>query len=117
MLGNAQLDGVEQLFGIKFSEAERKLLTTSKSLLDYLDRQRAYLLRQYIAPSQCPACLKPTCVRAAADGCKDGMDWDGIHPDEDHHCQRCGARIVMRMPLAGDIFFTLHPDEARAVKA
>lgn len=117
MLSNEVLNEIEKIYGTKFklTEAERRLLTSDRKLLSPIESQRAYVLRTYIAQAQCPACLKPTCVRAAQDGAENGIDWGELHPDEDHHCQRCGARLVMRMPLVGDIFFTLHQSEATPV--
>ena len=105
---------IEERYGITLSEKERMLLTTPKDLLSPVECQERYLLGQDLAPVQCPACLSVICRLSAL---RDGReDIGGHHPDEDHWCPRCGARLTWHLPLTGDGFFTIHPSEARPVK-
>lgn len=110
-----QLREIEQKYRITLTDGERMLLTTPTDLLSPVERQQRYLLGKDLAPLQCPACLSVICRLSAL---RDGReDIGGHHPDEDHWCPRCEARLVWHLPLMGDSFFTIHPSEARPVKS
>lgn len=105
----------EERYQITLTDGERMLLTTPTDLLGPIECQQRYLLGKDLAPVQCPACLSVICRLSAL---RDGREDIGAsHPDEDHWCPRCGARLVWHLPLMGDSFFTIHPSEARPVKS
>lgn len=108
-----EIRAIEERTGLTLTEEERRLLTTPKDVLGNLDGQRKYLLGIDLASRQCPACLSTICRLAAL---RDGREnIGGHHPDGDHWCPRCGARLTWNVAFVGDPFFTIHPSEARPV--
>jgi hypothetical protein len=113
-VNDEEVKTLERRYGITLSERERMLLTTSRDLLGNIENQQRYLLGQDLAPVQCPACLSVICRLSAL---RDGReDIGGHHPDEDHWCPRCDARLAWRLGLTGGSWFTIHPDEARPAR-
>lgn len=110
-----EIEEIEGRYGITLSKRERMLLTTPGDMLGNIENQQRYLLGQDLAPVQCPACLSVICRLAAL---RDGReDIGAIHPDEDHWCPRCEARLTWHLGLTGGSWFSIHPSEARPVKS
>lgn len=111
---DARLKALEERLQITLTDHERMLLTTSKSLLSPRESQEAFLLGIALGGRQCPACLSTICQHAAARG---GLDLGKHTPDDDYECPRCHAHLTWMVPLMGEPFFTISPDEARPVRS
>jgi hypothetical protein len=81
-------------YGIELSVYELDLLSTRNSLLDPIERQRAFLLRMALRPESCPACKWILCQRSAwARGTFDpGTTGDG----PGYQCPNCSADLIHR---------------------
>jgi hypothetical protein len=88
------------------------LSTTNDRLLNSLDRQRRFILREYVQPRPCPNCATPLNYFEAK-----GIDIDDLqfsNPEHDHnhdkgHCPICQRGLIFTLPLMGGWRWRLVP--------
>jgi hypothetical protein len=99
----------EQLYGIRFSDAERELLTGAVGWrFTPIDRQKATLLRRALRPRKCPACFYILCERSA----HGEFDWNAVTSDDDYACPHCKTRLHFNQTIVdGQEFFTIQPGQ------
>ena len=107
MTDETMITAWEALHSQTLTEEERAILFGTRPYpYSIHDGQRAYLLREALAPLECPACKGVTSKRAAHVG--GAFDWNR-GPDEDRYvCPHCARRLVWCLGFfAGQQWFTL----------
>jgi hypothetical protein len=77
------------------------LLTTPAELLTSIERQRQYLVKEYVAPVPCPnsGCNQPVNVFDALGINVDDYDFRVYDRNPPYKCPHCGYKLAMVVPL------------------
>ncbi len=91
----------ERAFG-PLTDEERKLLLLPKSLRGNLDGQRAFVLRTYMVPMECPACQTGVPPRQAL-----GRPINHSQAEDTFHCPHCHRGLQLCVALIGPDWWRL----------
>jgi hypothetical protein len=86
------------------------LSTTNDRLLNSLDRQRRFILREYVQPRPCPNCATPLNYFEAKGIGIDDLDFS--NPEQDHDkasCPACKRGLIWTLPFMGSWHWRLVP--------
>lgn len=110
-MDNMNLAKLEQLYGFRFDDEERRVLTAEtdgnllRGALDPIAKQHAFVLTVALQPLACPMCGGIICQRSAAKVWK----FNGGRPesDDDYQCPLCDAQLSWHIsPFGGGQWFT-----------
>jgi hypothetical protein len=90
-----------------------ELFAAPKHLLGGLDKQRQYVMKIEMARKACPNCGELHNVPEAAGVAFDDYDFSAADSDRKGPCRKCKRTLIFTVPLMGDWFWRLDPNEAR----
>lgn len=100
------------MIGPKIQELVNHLLTTPSGLLKVLDRQRAFLAREYSKKVPCPECGRAVSYIEAVD---DSFTFDSA-ADFPCRCPECNSALVKILPFFGNWYWMKKSAYDRASK-
>ena len=86
------------------TEDEKRLLCTPSSQMGSLESQDQFILKWYMEPAACPACLSAVPPRFALGK---PVDYRAVAGSDEFTCPRCRLELERVVPLLGPCFWAL----------